>query len=185
VVTGLIGPVITGGIIAAPFIFRAGARIFGGLARGGGPGVLRSRQVLSPALAAGGALAAGIGGDIALSQGLQALGGAGVLARGASGGAVVGGLPEISQAVGAGIVGPLFIPAKFWQAGAATFALDTEGRRWVWIPTQNRWKKVKVVRNIVISGKDITRARRLIRVSRRLQTIRHKLGTYSAHRKGK
>lgn len=72
---------------------------------------------------------------------------------------------------------------KSWQAGAATFAIDTEGRRWVFRNKLGIWKRVKVVRNIVISGKDMYRARRLIRVSRRLQTMRHQLGTYSSKRK--
>jgi len=72
---------------------------------------------------------------------------------------------------------------KSWQAGAATFAIDTEGRRWVFRNNLGIWKRVKVVRNIVISGKDMYRARRLIRVSRRLQTMRHQLGAYSTRRK--
>ncbi len=183
---GLIGPVITGGVIAAPFIFRAGARLFGGLARGGGPGVLRSAQVSRPALTGAGLFATGVVGDVAISAGLQQLtGGRGMAPAGAGQAGIQGEIPDVSLAPGAGVVGPLFVPVKFWRAGAALFALDTLGKRWVWIPTQGRWKKVKVVRNIVISGKDITRARRLIRTSRRLQTIRHQLGTYSKHKKRK
>jgi len=57
---------------------------------------------------------------------------------------------------------------KIWQAGLATFAIDSEGRRWVFRNKLRIWKRVRVTRNIVISGKDFQRARRIIRVTNRL-----------------
>lgn len=83
-----------------------------------------------------------------------------------------------------GTVHPVTL-VKVWRAGLATFAIDNEGRRWAFRNKLGIWKRVPVRRNIVISGKDILRAKRLIRKSRQLQTIRHELGLYSAKRKRK
>jgi len=61
---------------------------------------------------------------------------------------------------------------KMWQAGAAIFAIDSEGKRWAWRPKLGIWKRTRVFTNIVISRKDVFRARRLVRVSKRLNAIR-------------
>lgn len=88
------------------------------------------------------------------------------------------------QLTAPGTVHPVTL-VKVWKAGLATFAIDNEGRRWAFRNKLGIWKRVPVRRNIVISGKDILRAKRLIRKSRQLQTIRHELGLYSAKRKRK
>jgi len=88
------------------------------------------------------------------------------------------------QLTAPGTVHPVTL-VKVWRAGLATFAIDNEGRRWAFRNKLGIWKRVPVRRNIVISGKDILRAKRLIRKSRQLQTIRHELGLYSAKRKRK
>lgn len=73
------------------------------------------------------------------------------------------------------IVTPGPVPVEFvksWQACAALFAIDTQGVRWVWRPKLGIWKRIRNTRNIVISGKDIRRARRLVRISKRLNKMR-------------
>lgn len=61
---------------------------------------------------------------------------------------------------------------KSWRAGDAIFAIDSEGKRWAWRPKLGIWKRTRVFNNIVISRKDVFRARRLIRTSKRLNAIR-------------
>ena len=61
---------------------------------------------------------------------------------------------------------------KMWRAGEAVFAIDSEGKRWAWRPKLGIWKRTRVFNNIVISRKDVFRARRLIRTSKRLNAIR-------------
>jgi len=67
------------------------------------------------------------------------------------------------------------VPVEFvksWRACEALFAIDDQGHRWVWRPKLGIWKRIRVTRNIVISGKDIRRARRLVRISKRLNKMR-------------
>jgi len=76
------------------------------------------------------------------------------------------------------VVTPGPVPVQFvktWQACAAFFAIDTQGVRWVWRPRLGIWKRIRVTRNIVISGKDIRRARRLVRISKRLNKMRQQI----------
>jgi len=61
---------------------------------------------------------------------------------------------------------------KMWRAGEAIFAIDSEGKRWAFRPKLGIWKRTRVFTNIVISRKDVFRARRLIRTSKRLNAIR-------------
>ena len=159
------GPLILAGLAAAPLAGRVGAHV----ARYG-TRLWRSRQALT-GFGRASALGLGAAGAVEISG----------RAVGSWGGGPPATIPsQRMSAAGSGF------PVQFvkqWQAGAATFAIDNEGRRWVFRVKLGYWKRVKVVRNIVISGKDMYRARRLIRVSRRLQTMRHQLGTYSSKRK--
>jgi len=136
-----------------------------------GPAGLRSAQVRTI-----GAQALALGGAVA---GLPALAGLGQQAIQpiVSGGGITT-MPHLpAQMPGAPPVivgqvvteGPFPIAfVKMWQAGLATFAIDSEGRRWVFRNKLGIWKRVRATRNIVISGKDFQRARRIIRVTNRL-----------------
>lgn len=76
------------------------------------------------------------------------------------------------------VVTPGPVPVVFvkaWQAGMALFAIDSQGVRWVWRPKLGIWKRIRATRNIVISGKDLRRARRLVRISKRLVKMRQSL----------
>jgi len=76
------------------------------------------------------------------------------------------------------VVTPGPVPVQFvktWQACAAIFGIDSEGKRWVWRPKLGIWKRIRVTRNIVISGKDVRRARRLVSISKRLNKLRAKI----------
>lgn len=76
------------------------------------------------------------------------------------------------------IVTPGPVPVEFvktWQACAALFAIDDQGVRWVWRPRLGIWKRIRNTRNIVISGKDLRRAKRLVRISKRLNAMRKQL----------
>ncbi len=76
------------------------------------------------------------------------------------------------------VVTPGPVPVQFvkqWQACAALFGIDDQGHRWVWRPKLGIWKRIRVTRNIVISGKDVRRARRLVAVSKRLNKLRAKI----------
>jgi len=76
------------------------------------------------------------------------------------------------------IVTPGPVPVEFvrtWQACAALFAIDDQGQRWVWRPRLGIWKRIRNTRNIVISGKDLRRAKRLVRISKRLNKMRTQL----------
>lgn len=64
---------------------------------------------------------------------------------------------------------------KRWRACEAEFGIDTQGVRWVWRPRLGIWKRIRATRNIVISGKDLRRARRLVRISKRLNNMRKSL----------
>ncbi len=127
----------------------------------------------------------GLGGrsarDILTTVGIAAVGGAAF--EGA--GALVREFPEIDINLGGRPTGPAVRPAdvviggqgpvtfvKGWQAGEAIFAIDSEGKRWAWRPKLGIWKRTRVFNNIVISRKDVFRARRLIRTSKRLNAIR-------------
>lgn len=134
---------------------------------------LRARQILRPAVT----LAASTG----LAAGAAVLGTAAVrVATDRNGN---GGQPMPLQQPSPGrmpvrrgqIVTPGPVPVEFvksWQACAALFAIDTQGVRWVWRPKLGIWKRIRNTRNIVISGKDIRRARRLVRISKRLNKMR-------------
>lgn len=76
------------------------------------------------------------------------------------------------------IVTPGPVPVTFvksWRACEALFAIDDQGVRWVWRPKLGIWKRIRVTRNIVISGKDLRRAKRLVRISKRLNKMRTQL----------
>jgi hypothetical protein len=53
---------------------------------------------------------------------------------------------------------------------AGTFVMLTDGRRFV-LTKHGVWKRVRVTHNIVISSKDIRRARKLVRTSERLNKL--------------
>jgi len=123
----------------------------------------RSRQVLGkvlPIFGFGGVVAGGLAVEKAITTGISAFRPKGVSMTMAPGPQIIG------QVVTQGPFPIQFI--RVWQAGFATFAMDTEGRRWVFRTKLGIWKRVRVRRNIVISGKDIDRARRLIRTTNRL-----------------
>jgi len=77
------------------------------------------------------------------------------------------------QIVTAGPVPVTFV--KRWTACEAQFAIDDQGVRWVWRPRLGIWKRIRNTRNIVISGKDLRRAKRLVRISKRLNKMRQQL----------
>lgn len=94
-------------------------------------------------------------------------------------------LPQVPIRPGLDVRVSMAPPVQFvriWQAGLATFAIDMEGRRWVFRNKLGIWKRCPYRRNIVISGKDIMRAKRLVRKSRQLQRLRHQLASYSKKR---
>ena len=117
----------------------------------------------------------------ALGAGARMIGFGGVAA--AAGGAAMANLqslrapPTSVLPIEAIAVAPGALPqiVKTWQAGAALFAMDNTGQRWVWVIKQNRWKRIRNTRNIVISGKDMRRARKIISASTRLNDMRHRL----------
>jgi len=167
----LLGGIVAGRIIGArgvPFALRF-------LSRRGFRG-FRARQVLRPA--AGLALTGGVaaGGTILGARFLNGNGGNGMaipgqsLAPGRS-------LPRPPMRQGQ-VVTPGPVPVEFvksWQACAAIFAIDSQGQRWVWRPKLGIWKRIRNTRNIVISGKDLRRAKRLVRISKRLNKMRTQL----------
>ncbi len=76
------------------------------------------------------------------------------------------------------VITPGPVPVTFvksWQACEAIFAIDSQGQRWVWRPKLGIWKRIRNTRNIVISGKDLLRAKRLVRISKRLNKMRTQL----------
>lgn len=141
-----------------------------------GPSVLRSRQVIQAGLFGTGAAAVQYGVtqviekvDEMVSPVMTPNGGIGAVTQRT--------FPSAPQTVGQ-IVTPGPVPVTFvraWRAGAALFAIDSEGRRWAWRPKLGIWKRTRVYRNIVISTKDISRARRLVRTSKRLNALRKSL----------
>ena len=139
-----------------------------------GPRALRARQILRPLVGLGVTGAVAAGGTILatqlVSQDRQKNGQIG------SGFKEAPRLPAQRMPVRRGqIVTPGPVPVEFvksWQACAALFAIDTQGVRWVWRPKLGIWKRIRNTRNIVISGKDIRRARRLVRISKRLNKMR-------------
>lgn len=152
------------GPLIQPFLTRLGLFIAGGLAR-------------APALGTGGQ---------ALTAGLKAVGvgmvGAGLGATTAMVMAPrlrpeITALPTETIAIAPGALPQI---VKTWQAGAALFAMDNTGQRWVWIVRQFRWKRIRNTRNIVISGKDMRRARKIISASKRLNDMRTRLSRRSS-----
>ncbi len=91
--------------------------------------------------------------------------------------------PPTAQAVPITAAGPVQF-VKFWRApripSGALFAMDNTGKRWVWKPTQNRWKAIRQTRNIIISGRDLRAAEKLVRVSARLNKVRHRMYSKNA-----
>ena len=150
-------------VFGSPFNLAGAGGLWGGAARRGG--ILGGRSAK----------------DIATTVGIAAIGGAAF--EGA--GALVREFPDINFGQTQLPSGPAVRPAdiviggqgpvtfvKSWQAGEALFAIDSEGKRWAWRPKLGIWKRTRVFTNIVISRKDVFRARRLIRTSKRLNAIR-------------
>ena len=164
------------GVAVGGFAFRRLApRGFSFLRRRGLRG-LRARQIIragGPAIGLG--LAASAGTELAVSgarAGFEA-----IQRRGRMSMAPTRRYPQAPVRRGT-IVTPGPVPVTFvrqWQACAALFAIDDQGQRWVWRPKLGIWKRIRNTRNIVISGKDLRRAKRLVRISKRLNKMRTQL----------
>lgn len=69
---------------------------------------------------------------------------------------------------------------KSWSTPTTTFVLTTTGL-WVFQPKTGTWIRARRYTNIVISSKDIYRAKRLVRTSVRLSKLRHRLHGRGRH----
>lgn len=167
---------LTAGTVAGGLAFRRFAPGFGRAFARSGFRSLRSRQVIRAGAAS---TAVGVGASFAtegvvrgITSGVQALRRNGQVST-----VPVRRFPQAPVRRGT-IVTPGPVPVQFvkqWQACAALFAIDDQGHRWVWRPKLGIWKRIRNTRNIVISGKDLRRARRLVRISKRLNKMRTSL----------
>jgi len=163
---------IRGAALVAPRAIRGAPGAFRFIIQRG-PRALRARQILRPLT---GAVVAGTGAAgvaFGVSQGIDAV--QARRRREEPMSMAPRGQPTRLPVRRGQIVTPGPVPVEFvksWQACAALFAIDTQGVRWVWRPKLGIWKRIRNTRNIVISGKDIRRARRLVRISKRLNKMR-------------